>query len=61
MVDFFRRYFGPTQMAFSRLDADGTGNLRRNSWKTLWTEHNTATDGTTAVDAEYLDVRAIRA
>jgi hypothetical protein len=27
----------------------------------LWEEHNTATDGTVNVTAEYLDVRAIRA
>jgi len=27
----------------------------------LWGEHNTATDGTTRIEAEYLDVRAIRA
>ena len=27
----------------------------------LWTEHDTATDGTTAVQGEYLEVRAIRA
>ena len=27
----------------------------------LWTEQNTATDGTTAVEGEYLEVHAIRA
>jgi hypothetical protein len=29
--------------------------------ESLWTEHNTAKDGTTAVEGEYLEVRAIRA
>lgn len=59
-VDFFRQYFGPTQVAFSRLDQAGQATLAA-QLESLWTEHNTATDGTTRVQAEYLDVRAIRA
>jgi SAM-dependent methyltransferase len=59
-VDFFRRYFGPTQSAFSRLDAAGQATLA-GQLESLWTAHNQATDGSTAVDAEYLQVRAIRA
>ena len=59
-VDFFRRYFGPTQMAFSRLDTAGQAALA-SQLESLWAEHNTATDGTTAVEGEYLEVRAIRA
>lgn len=59
-VDFFRRYFGPTQMAFSRLDAAGQIALA-SQLESLWVEYNTATDGTTAVEGEYLEVRAIRA
>jgi SAM-dependent methyltransferase len=59
-VDFFRRYFGPMQMAFSRLDAAGQAALAA-QLEALWVEHNVATDGTTAVEAEYLEVRAIRA
>lgn len=57
---FFRRYLGPTQMAFGRLDAAGQATLAA-ELEALWTEHNTATDGTTAVEGEYLEVRAIRA
>ncbi len=60
MVDFFRRYFGPTQMAFSRLDAAGQAALSA-QLESVWVEHNMATDGTTAVEGEYLEVRAIRA
>ena len=60
MVDFFRRYFGPTQMAFSRLDAAGQATLA-GQLESLWMEHNKATDGTTAVEGEYLEVHAIRA
>jgi SAM-dependent methyltransferase len=60
MVDFFRRYFGPMQTAFSRLDAAGQTTLAA-QLESLWVENNTATDGTTAVEGEYLEVRAIRA
>jgi len=60
VVWFFRRYFGPTQMAFSRLDETGQAALAA-QLESVWLEHNLATDGTTAVEGEYLDVRAIRA
>jgi SAM-dependent methyltransferase len=59
-VDFFRRYFGPTQMAFSKLDETGKAALAA-QLESLWMEDNTAKDGTTAVQGEYLDVHAIRA
>ena len=59
VVEFFRQYFGPTQVAFSRLDATGQSALA-SELESLWIEHNKASDGTTNVDAEYLDVRAIR-
>jgi SAM-dependent methyltransferase len=59
-VDFFRRYFGPMQMAFSRLDTAGQAALA-SQLESLWIENNVATDGTTAVEGEYLEVRAIRA
>lgn len=60
VVAFFRQYFGPTQMTFARLDDAGQEMLAR-QLETLWAEHNTAKDGNTHVDAEYLEVRAIRA
>jgi SAM-dependent methyltransferase len=59
-VAFFRQYFGPTQMAFARLDEAGQDALAA-QLERLWAEHNTAEDGTTAVKGEYLDVRAVRA
>ena len=59
-VEFFRRYFGPTQTAFSRLDAEAQAAFAK-QLEAQWIEHNTANDGTTVVTAEYLDVRAIRA
>jgi SAM-dependent methyltransferase len=60
VVTFFRQYFGPTQMAFRRLDPDGQAALA-SGLESLWKEHNRAGDGRTSVEVEYLDVRAIRA
>lgn len=59
VVELFRQYFGPTVVAFSKLDADGQAALR-SDLEALWTEHNQAADGTTAVESEYLEVRAIK-
>jgi len=59
VVEHFRLYYGPTQKAFGLLDENGQLALRADLEK-LWTEHNQATDGTTVVDAEYLEVRAVR-
>jgi SAM-dependent methyltransferase len=59
-VEFFRQYFGPTQVAFSRLDQAGKATLAA-QLESLWAGHNTATDGNTRVQAEYLNVKAIRA
>lgn len=60
VVEFFRRYFGPTQATFSKLDPAGQAAMAA-QLESLWMEHNTAKDGTTVVDAEYLEVHAIRA
>lgn len=60
VVEQFRLYFGPTVVAFSKLDPDGQAALR-SDLEALWTEHNQATDGTTAVESEYLEVLAVRA
>jgi SAM-dependent methyltransferase len=59
-VQFFCEYFGPTRVAFSRLDqaaqASYTQDLER-----LWGENNQATDGTTIIPTEYLTVIATKA
>ena len=44
--------------AFAALDEDARDDLRRDL-ETLWTEHNRATDGTTRVQSEYLEVIAV--
>lgn len=62
VVEFFRAYYGPSHKAFAALAAhsyEKQAALRR-ELEELWTEHNTATDGTTSIDAEYLEVVAIR-
>ena len=59
VVEFFRTYYGPSHKAFAALDAEKQSALR-GELEQLWTEHNTATDGTTFIESEYLDVVAIR-
>lgn len=59
VVEYFRQFFGPTQFAFTALDGDGQAALRRDL-EQLWSEHNRATDGTTDVESEYLEVIAVR-
>jgi hypothetical protein len=59
VVEFFRTYYGPSFKAFTALNAEQQSALRADL-EQLWTEHNTATDGTTSLGAEYLEVVAIR-
>jgi ubiquinone/menaquinone biosynthesis C-methylase UbiE len=59
VVEFFRVNYGPMTRAFASLDANGQKALRSELVR-LWAEHNTATGNTTKVDAEYLEVVAIR-
>jgi SAM-dependent methyltransferase len=60
VVEHFRLYYGPTQRAFAALDADQQAALRRDLER-LWSENNQAADGATRVEAEYLEVIAVRA
>lgn len=59
VVEFFFTYYGPTNRALATLDAAGQAALRQDLER-LWTENNRARDGSTDVDAEYLEVVAIR-
>ena len=59
VVEHFRKYFGPAQEAFRTLDDKGREALR-SDLETLWIENNLATDGTTTIEGEYLEVIAIR-
>jgi SAM-dependent methyltransferase len=59
VVEFFRAHYGPSYKAFEALDAGKQAALQADL-EQLWTENNTATDGTTSIGAEYLEVVAIR-
>ncbi|HJZ63313.1 MAG TPA: methyltransferase domain-containing protein [Candidatus Acidoferrum sp.] len=60
VVDFFRENYGPMTCAFASLDADGQQTLHAELTQ-LWSSHNRAGGIRTRVDAEYLEVIAIRA
>jgi ubiquinone/menaquinone biosynthesis C-methylase UbiE len=60
VVEFFRANYGPMSRAFASLDVSGQEKLR-SELVSLWSAHNKATDDTTRVDAEYLEVIATRA
>jgi len=60
VVEHFRNYYGPTQKAFGALDENGQAALRRDL-EQLWSAHNRATDGTTDVESQYLEVIATKA
>jgi 2-polyprenyl-3-methyl-5-hydroxy-6-metoxy-1,4-benzoquinol methylase len=60
-VAFFRKFFGPTQVAFSRLDESGQAALAADL-ESLWTTANIAPDPAshTLIRNEYLQVKTIR-
>ncbi len=60
VVKLFREYFGPTKVAFSRLDAAGQASMAADLEK-FWSEHNEGLANETHVKAEYLEVRARKA
>lgn len=60
VVKLFREYFGPTKVAFSRLDAAGQAGLAADLEK-LWADHNEGGVNEIHVKAEYLEVRARKA
>ena len=59
VVEHFRRYSGPTQRAFEALDTEKQAALRTDL-EQLWAKHNRATDNTTDVEGEYLEVLATK-
>lgn len=59
-VDFFRTYFGPTQMAFNRLDPAGQSALATDL-EALWSSANVASEADhTLIHNQYLEVVATR-
>ena len=59
VVEFFRENYGPMTRAFASIGEEGQRQLR-DELTDLWSRCNRATDGTTRVDAEYLQVVAVR-
>lgn len=60
VVELFRTDYGPTVQAFRTLDDAGQAALHADL-EALWKEHSRATDGTTDVLSEFLEVTAVRA
>ncbi len=62
VVEFFRVYYGPTNSAFATLasEPEKLAALRRDL-EAHWRDHNTAQDGGTTIEAEYLEVVAVKA
>lgn len=61
VVEFFRKYYGPTTRAFATLGETDRAALRAELVE-LWASHNLASEpGRTTVDAEYLAVTGVRA
>lgn len=58
-VEFYRVHYGPTLRAFAALSEYAQAALRRDL-ESLYSLHNRATDGTTSIAAEYLEVVATR-
>ncbi len=59
VVRFFREYFGPTKLAFERLDAASQASYAADL-ENLWREHNEAGADRTRIQGEYLEVVARR-
>ena len=59
VVEFFFQFYGPALRALEPLDESHQAKLRHELTQ-LWSASNRATDGTTFVEAEYLEVRARR-
>lgn len=59
VVNEFRFWYGPTVRAYAALDEDKRDALSRDLER-LWSDHNRATDGTTRVQSEYLEVIAVK-
>lgn len=60
VVEFFRKYFGPTQTAFSMLAPDAQAAYV-NDLADLWRKYNEGSEDRTQVSAAYLQVVATRA
>jgi SAM-dependent methyltransferase len=58
-VEYFRTWYGPTVAAFTAVGDAGRGALEADL-RGVFEKHNTATDGTMAVEVAYLEVVGVR-
>jgi ubiquinone/menaquinone biosynthesis C-methylase UbiE len=59
-LEFFKKYFGPTKMAYERLDEEGRAAFEADM-RALYAERNEHADGALVLTGEYLEVVATRA
>lgn len=59
VVEFWRRFYGPSNRAFAALDPVGQ-RAYRGDLERLWSKHNQSANGATHVDSGYLEVIAMR-
>lgn len=59
VAEYYLTYFGPTNRAHAALDANGQAALR-NDLEELWATNNLSTNGSTYLEAEILEVVAVR-
>ena len=60
VVEFFRQYYEPTNLAFASLN-DADARKLREELEALWSAHNRGGDELTVVSSEYLEVIAVKA
>jgi ubiquinone/menaquinone biosynthesis C-methylase UbiE len=58
-TEHYVQYFGPVKMVHDSLDEGKQASFREDLNK-LWTDFNTARDGTTVINTEYLEVKATK-
>jgi hypothetical protein len=59
VAQFFFDYYGPSNRAYASLTGDAKQALN-DDFTALWTRNNIATDGTTHVEGEYIQVIGTR-
>jgi hypothetical protein len=59
VVDYFFEYYGPTNRAYGTLNEVGKKAFHE-ELTALWSGNNTATDGTTMLPGEYIEVVGTR-
>jgi 2-polyprenyl-3-methyl-5-hydroxy-6-metoxy-1,4-benzoquinol methylase len=60
VVELFSKYFGPTNVMLSKLDTAGQQQFK-DELTELWSKHNEGDENHSIVQAEYLEVRAVKA